>query len=169
MNNGHSFPFRQIQHVILSAFLLLYATSAPAMQGSMEPLDPGMAAEQKAVSIKLTHVQIKKLKHYQVGVTTEQSFLKDGWNARDPWLGRLGIVQYTKQDNKYRMGILATYNSKMGDLAQQIYELIKNNDGESFVRVIDRSGEDKVSASTLCVLAFDHGLLTENSCQQLEN
>ena len=169
MNRGCSYPFRQIQHIILSASLLGFATSVTAMQDYREPLDPGMVTEQKTGNEKISQAQIRKLKSYRVGITTEQFFLKDGWNARDPWLGKLGIVQYSKQGNKYRMGVLATDNYKMGDIAQQMYELVKNSDGKSLIRVIDISGEDKASKSTLCMLAFNDGMLTNNSCQRLEH
>ncbi len=165
MNMGCSFPFRQILLIIISALLMGSATPVTAMQGYQTLLSPGMATEQKSDIENITHAQIRKLKSYRVGITTERSFLMDGWNARDPWMGKLGIVQFTNHDNKYRMGIFTTKNQKMGDIAQQLYELVKISDGESLLRVIDKRGDNETSKHTLCMLAFKDGILVKNSCR----
>ncbi len=165
MNKERSFPFRLISLITIFSALMGSATSVTAMQGYQKLLSPGMATEHKPDFENITHAQIRKLKSYRVGITTEHSFLMDGWNARDPWLGKLGIVQFTKHDNKYRMGIFTTENQKMGDIAQQLYELVKNSDGESLLRVIDKSGYNKTAKHTLCMLAFKDGMLVKNSCR----
>ncbi len=165
MNKERSIPFRQISLIIIFSALMGSGTSVTAMQGYQTLLSTGMATEHKSDIENITRAQIRKLKSYRVGITTEHFFLMDGWNARDPWLGKLGIVQFTNHNNKYRMGIFTTKNQKMGDMAQQLYEMAKKSDGDSLLRVIGKSGDSKTSKHTLCMLTFKDGMLVKNSCR----
>ena len=55
---------------------------------------------------------LKKIKTYTAGVTTMQKFFGDGWNAKDPWMGQIGIVMFKKtpQESVYVLGICENSN-----------------------------------------------------------
>ncbi|MCP4371738.1 MAG: hypothetical protein GY797_27010 [Deltaproteobacteria bacterium] len=58
-----------------------------------EEREKHLAEKERKLDIE-NQVKISKLKDYKDGILTEDQFLADGWNVRDPFHSRAGIVGY---------------------------------------------------------------------------
>jgi hypothetical protein len=65
---------------------------------------------------------LRKLKSYEVGVTTLNEFYADRWNARDPYLMKLGIIgarfDPSSHTVDFEIGSNSTRDEEMGSAAE---------------------------------------------------
>ena len=68
---------------------------------------------------------INKIKNYTTGLTTKSQFISDGWNAKDPWLGNIGIVEMKKtpQRTEYILGICDSNNPSKAEEMNSMFNL----------------------------------------------
>ena len=77
---------------------------------------------------------LNKIKDYTVGVTTIQTFGRDGWNAEDPWMGEIGIVRLKKtpQKSEYVLGICANHNPSKAKENSEMFSFRNFSDNYSY-------------------------------------
>jgi hypothetical protein len=109
------------------------------------------------------NMSIKKLQSYEIGLTTEDEFWKDGWNGNDPYKERIGVIAFKKQSgtNQYTMGHYLGYAGEpiAINASLEFYRLmIENENAEYDINKLLSVGAPAKSVH-VCELLFKNNML----------
>lgn len=113
--------------------------------------------------INFNKLCIEKLQAYVTGQTTEDTFWKDGWNGRDPYEERIGVIAFKRRSgiNQYTLGYYSgdTGNPTAISVALEVYSIfIEKENAEYDVYKIMSVGAPTKSVH-VCELLFKNNLL----------
>jgi len=141
------------------------AQTTPAQPMKNEAEQPSFPSARKADKFLQENDPLySKLRSYKEGVTTQDQFVSDGWNFKDPFSGKIGVVGVFKNAGKavVVMGIVPIDQSKdsgFRDAVQFVFGDIMEESLEEVLRVEKVSHEPANIALVVCVLELSDGLV----------
>lgn len=111
--------------------------------------------------------QQARLKEYEVGITTLEQFRNDKWNAKDPWLGKIGIVAFSEQKNiEYILGIQPIIDKEKAKESSRLFSFMGLTPSATFYQISRVSRSDpSILTRVFCTLKFEKGILVSKSDQ----
>jgi hypothetical protein len=114
--------------------------------------------------LKENELLYSKLRSYKEGVTTQGHFVSDGWNFKDPYFGKIGVVGVFKNIGKAMvvMGIVPIDQSKdsgFRDALLYVFEDKWEESLEDVLRIEKVSQEPANIALVVCLIELSDGLV----------
>ena len=115
-----------------------------------------------------------KLTSYVPNVTTEDQFFADGWNAKDPYIGKIGILRFIGQEKSLEVilglveGTSEKPNTEAGKQIQDIFAFTKDAYSAEISSVFQ---PNYLSGRSDCIFKFENRLLksVSSNCRSVES